>query len=145
MFLSDRDSRVTESILLIGDIGGTNARFALADPAGDRFGEARSLACSNYDTAEDAVIDYLESKNVAEPAVICLAVAGPVIDQSVRITNNHWRVDAAELARRFSGVQVRLLNDFEAIAFAIPFHFRLRLNRGIASRQELMLTKRVME
>ena len=111
---------MTQPRLLIGDIGGTNARFALADPAGDRFGEVRSLACSNYDTAEDAVIDYLESKNVAEPAVICLAVAGPVIDQSVRFTNNHWRVDAAELARRFSGVRVRLLNDFEAIAHSLP-------------------------
>ena len=47
-------------------------------------------------------------------------MAGPVIDQSVRFTNNHWSIDAGELSQRFPAARVRLLNDFEAIAYSLP-------------------------
>jgi glucokinase len=111
---------VSEPALLIGDIGGTNARFALADPSGQRFSAERTLACADHETAEDAIVAYLDAQELGEPPVICLAVAGPVIDQSVRFTNNHWSIDAAGLSERFPGAAVRLLNDFEAIAYSLP-------------------------
>lgn len=109
-----------EGALLIGDIGGTNARFALADSSGRHFMDEHTLACADFASAEDAILAYLGARNVEEPPVICLAVAGPVIDQSVRFTNNHWSIDAGELSERFPAAQIRLLNDFEAIAYSLP-------------------------
>ena len=61
--------------MLIGDIGGTNARFAVANPDTPGFSQVRKLACADYDTAEDAIEDYLSSESLATPGVICLAAA----------------------------------------------------------------------
>jgi len=107
--------------LLIGDIGGTNARFALADPAKPAFSNVVTLQCDDFESADSAIKRYLKSVKAAPPAVICLAAAGPIIDKRVRFTNNHWEIAAGDLAGEFSIDRVRLLNDFEAIAYSIPF------------------------
>ncbi len=106
--------------LLIGDIGGTNARFALVSPRARAWEFETIMSFADYESAEDAISDYLSQVGAGAPPVICLAVAGPVIDQSVRFTNNHWVTDAAGLAERFPATHVRLLNDFEAIAYSLP-------------------------
>ena len=46
--------------------------------------------------------------------------AGPIVGQKVRFTNNDWTIDVADLANEFSTEAVRLLNDFEAIAYSVP-------------------------
>jgi len=51
---------------------------------------------------------------------VCLAAAGPVVDNKVKITNNHWDISAADTSEDFGTEHVRLLNDFEAIAYSIP-------------------------
>ena len=110
-----------DSSLLIGDIGGTNARFALADPREPGFSDAITLKCDDFESADKAITHYLDSVQAGGPAAICLAAAGPIVDRRVRFTNNHWEISADELARDFSIDAVRLLNDFEAIAYSIPF------------------------
>ncbi|HSM31849.1 MAG TPA: glucokinase [Woeseiaceae bacterium] len=115
-----RSSR-KEACLLIGDIGGTNARFALADTGTPGFSDARTLKCDDYRSADVAIEHYLEMVGAESPHVICLAAAGPIIDGRVRFTNNHWEIAADELAAEFSIAGVRLLNDFEAIAYSVPF------------------------
>lgn len=109
------------SCLLIGDIGGTNARFALADPDAPGFSKEQTLACADFRTAGDAVNAYLAGASAGEPDAICIAAAGPVVDGRVRFTNNHWTLDAADLTDRFDTDKVLLLNDFEAIAYSVPF------------------------
>lgn len=111
---------MTNPCLLIGDIGGTNARFALADPDGPGFTNELTLACDDYETAEDGIADYLERRGSASPEVICLAAAGPVVDDCVRFTNNHWVIDARLISEKFASSRVQLLNDFESIAYSIP-------------------------
>jgi glucokinase len=111
---------VTKPALLIGDIGGTNARFAMADPLGSGFALEMTLNCADYETAELAIADYLARSGGTQPEVICLAVAGPIVDQGVRFTNNDWAIDCRDLQRGFPGARTRLLNDFEAISYAIP-------------------------
>jgi len=108
-------------ILLIGDIGGTNARFALADPKQPGFSREATLQCADYASADLAIKQYLKDVGAKSPDVICLAAAGPIVDQRVRFTNNPWSIGAAELAEQFGISRVRLLNDFEAIAYSIPF------------------------
>lgn len=109
-----------EPCLLVGDIGGTNARFALANADGSGFSKELILACDDYATAEQGIDEYLERSGCGSPDVICLAVAGPVVDGVVRFTNNHWVVDGGALETRFASASVQLLNDFEAIAYSLP-------------------------
>lgn len=107
--------------LLIGDIGGTNARFALANQTHPGFHDVIELKCRDYDTSSDAIRHYLSETGVAAPDAICLAAAGPLVDHSIKVTNNHWNLSTASLASEFDLDAVRLVNDFEAIAYSIPF------------------------
>ena len=111
---------MTDSCLLIGDIGGTNARFALADPVKPGFSRDLTLCCDDFDTAEQAIESYLRKVDAPRPGTLCLAVAGPVVDGMVRFTNNHWSLDQQALKLGFDTQAVRLLNDFEAIAYSLP-------------------------
>jgi glucokinase len=111
---------VDDSRLLVGDIGGTNARFAMARRGAPGFVDELQLPCADFDTAHAAIDYFLNSQNAGAPEIISLAAAGPVVAQSVRFTNNHWSLVAADLAANFPGAKVRLLNDFEAIAYSIP-------------------------
>lgn len=111
---------MTDKTLLIGDIGGTNARFAIADPERPGFSGASTFQCADYASADDAIRRYLDELQAASPDVICLAVAGPVINGTVQVTNNHWTLSAADIAADFGINDVQLLNDFEAVAFSIP-------------------------
>jgi len=108
-------------ILLVADIGGTNARFALANSEQPGFSDEATLQCADYATPDDAIQHYLGEVGAAAPDIICLAAAGPVINQVVKFTNNPWRIAAEELAAKFPNAPVRLLNDFEAIAYSVPF------------------------
>lgn len=112
---------MADPILLIGDIGGTNARFALANSKAPGFSDEATFQCADYASADLAIKQYLEDVGAHTPDVICLAAAGPIVDHRVRFTNNPWSIDSDELREEFSISSVRLLNDFEAIAYSIPF------------------------
>jgi glucokinase len=112
---------MADETLLIGDIGGTNARFAIADRERPGFSNAMTLKCANFAWADDAIRHYLNELSAGSPDVICLAAAGPVVDNTVQITNNHWTLNAADIAADFGIDSVRLLNDFEALAYSIPY------------------------
>jgi glucokinase len=111
---------VTKETLLIGDIGGTNARFALADPERPGFSQAMTLQCADFASADDAIRHYLDELSAPTPDVICLAAAGPVVENTIQITNNHWTLDTVNIAADFAINAVRLLNDFEALSYSIP-------------------------
>lgn len=106
--------------LLIADIGGTNARFALADARAPGYSNEESLLCADFPSAEAAIKHYLDKVGAKTPDVICLAAAGPVVEQHIKVTNNHWVLAVADLAEAFATDAVRLMNDFEAIAYSIP-------------------------
>lgn len=112
---------MAKASLLIGDIGGTNARFAMADAKTPGFSADHTLKCRDFATAEDAIRHYLDVVGATKPTAICLAAAGPIVDERVRFTNNPWIIEASALKDTFDTEQVRLLNDFEAIAYSIPF------------------------
>ena len=107
--------------LLIGDFGGTNARFALADARSPGFSHEHTLQCADYESAESAIHAYLKKVRAPSPDIICIAAAGPKVDGNIRITNNNWTLRADELGKKFGDAKVRLLNDFEAVALSIPF------------------------
>jgi len=114
------NQKKTTACLLIGDIGGTNARFALANPDQPGYTQEKSFRCRDFQTAELALTRYLELLGAPTPDAICLAAAGPVVDGRVRFTNNQWRLDTRDLAAAFQIDRVGILNDFAAIAYALP-------------------------
>jgi len=108
-----------DSPLLIADIGGTNARFALASSTSPYFEFAQTLQCEDFDNIEEAIDTYLKTHDIQSLQGICFAVAGPINNQSVRFTNNHWSINALDLQTRYATNQVQLLNDFESIAYSL--------------------------
>lgn len=107
-------------MILVADIGGTNARLDLYDPDLSAFAPeaGRSYDTSDQEGALPLVRAYLAEVK-GEPSSASLAVAAPVRAGRVRLTNLAWSFDPRELNREL-GVPVRLLNDFEAVGYAIP-------------------------
>jgi glucokinase len=109
---------------LVGDIGGTNARLALADYVDGKpvISQIKDFPSAAYSKGGDVVRDYLSHAGLsAPPEIAVIAVAGPVTNGAVHLTNLGWSFSETEL--RDQGVpKVRFLNDFEALALATP-HF----------------------
>lgn len=113
--------------MLIADIGGTNARFAIANEDKPGFISEQTYSCADFNTATAAIHHYLDHIGLHKLQSICLAVAGPVVNETVRLTNNSWTLSVDELRQSFNVDNVRLLNDFEAIAYSLPFISREKL------------------
>ncbi|WP_166265699.1 glucokinase [Marinobacter caseinilyticus] len=106
-------------VALVGDIGGTNARFALVSAGGVQPQAIEILPCVGYANLDDAVVDYLERSGVGAVANVCLAVASPVRGAEVRMTNNHWHFDINEMRDRFGWQAFKVVNDFTAMALGV--------------------------
>jgi len=109
-------------MLLAGDIGGTKLHFGLFTR---QRGPRRPLAQAVYRSAdlgslEDAARHFLGKTGRAATKAV-LAVAGPVLEGTSRITNLPWAVDGARLRKTLRLRSVTLLNDVEAVAAALPF------------------------
>ena len=105
---------------LIGDIGATNARFALTDEAG-RVERVRVLASDQYPSLSDALSAYLaEDRLDSPPQEAALAVASPVEGDAVTLTNHPWSFTISGLKRRFALERLLVVNDFTANALAMP-------------------------
>ena len=105
---------------LIGDIGGTNARFAIAERG--TYRQLRHLEVDRYPSLHDALFDYLKALPEAERAGLSgvLAIAGPVIGDKITMTNKAWSFSVAELKRSLNLLSLTVVNDFAANARAIP-------------------------
>lgn len=110
-------------MLLAGDIGGTKTLLGLFEPADDRPRPmvVREYATLDFDGLDDLVQIFLDDTR-AEPRLrgVCLGVAGPVSGLVARLTNVPWLADASVFAERWPECPVRLLNDLEAMAHAVP-------------------------
>lgn len=105
---------------LVGDVGGTNARFALIDGQG-HIRNPRSFPCKDYPSLDAIVADYIETTaGRKRPPKAVIAVAGPVLDGEIEFTNLHWRVSEGDLLAQFEFEAVELINDFAAQALACP-------------------------
>ena len=116
---------MTESgggLRLVADIGGTNARFALASSDGEA-GAAANLRVADFPQFDDALGAYLARLDAATRARIesaAFAAAGPVEGDAIKLTNASWRISAQDVSARL-GVPVELFNDLQAVALALPF------------------------
>ena len=111
----------TSALALVGDIGGTNARFALVDLSapGIELRDSKSLANADFASLQHAIEHYLAGVS-AQPRRAALAVACPVGSDEIRLTNRAWSFSQRELQATLGLSELRMLNDFGAVAWAIP-------------------------
>ena len=107
------------TLRLIGDIGGTNARFALCEPGGESGGQPtgeRKLPAAEHPGLIEAALSYLDGRRVDEAV---LAVATPVLGDDFRFTNSAWQFNIPDAKRRLGVRRLTVINDFVAQASAI--------------------------
>lgn len=104
---------------LVSDLGGTNVRFALTDDAG-MPGPATSFPLAQFGRFEDALAAYLAE--IADTAIdsVAIGAAGPADQEVIRLTNASWTIERASIREALGIADVRLVNDLEAVARAIP-------------------------
>lgn len=103
---------------LVGDIGGTNVRLAVADLSGPVISEPKSLPRAGHPTFEGVVDLYLKEFDGPMPDAVVVAVAGPIKDGKVKLTNGQWVLDEAVL-RGKGFAHARLINDYAALGYAV--------------------------
>ena len=110
-------------VVLSGDIGGTNSRLRLYK---FKNGEKYVLANKTYKVAEhDNIVEvvriFLSESNYDASAIksICFAVAGPIKNNIVKVTNSKWSIDTEQLKTNLKIPNIKLINDFEAIGYGI--------------------------
>ena len=111
----------TDGLALIADIGGTNARFALCDPTAalPALLESQSLRNARFASLQHAAEHYLAAVG-ARPRRAAIALACPVGGDEIRLTNRAWSFNRHELRASLGLDELRLINDFGAIAQAVP-------------------------
>lgn len=123
--------------VLAGDVGGTKTTLALFENARDL---GQPLAEETFPSAAfeglDAVVERFLSHHDHPVERACFGIAGPVFSDSVTLTNIDWVIDAQQLQSKFGWGHVCLVNDLEAIGYAIP-HLQAQdlcpLNPGTAA------------
>jgi glucokinase len=109
-------------MLLAADIGGTKTLMGLYQPNGDRprARVVREYATLDFDSLDDIVETFLDETGMRQIDAVCIGVAGPVTGLVARLTNVPWLADASVVADRLGDCPVQLLNDLEAMAYAVP-------------------------
>jgi glucokinase len=112
---------VAGTLALVADIGGTNARFALTDPvaAQPALLHEQTLRCAGFASLHHAAEHYLAQVGAA-PREASIAVACPVTGDEVRLTNRAWAFSRSELQRTLGLDALGVINDFGAVAWAVP-------------------------
>jgi glucokinase len=104
--------------ILLADIGGTNARFALL--AAGRLSPIERLKVNDYRNVDNAIAAFLSRRGGEAPSAAVLGVAGTVEQNRCDIVNSHWQIDGDLLRSGFGFEEIHVVNDFEALAWSLP-------------------------
>ncbi len=102
---------------LLGDVGGTNARFALQHREG--IGHVQVLRCADFASLQQALRHYLQGQGVSVRHA-ALGIANPVHSDSLRMTNHHWNFSVEQVRAELGLQDLLVINDFAAQALALP-------------------------
>jgi glucokinase len=129
---------------LVGDIGGTNARFGLVlESAPTVVSHVHTVPVASQPSVHAALVAYLRGAQAHVPRILsqlqcaAIAVATPVLGDEVKFTNSAWSFSQRELMQALSLKQLMVMNDFEALALSLPRLSNLQLQwlANIAPRQ----------
>jgi glucokinase len=105
---------------LVGDVGGTNARFArIAAPGGPLEGLA-TYPTSAHPRLQDVLAHYIGSHGGPRPRWCAIGIANPVSGDQVRMTNHPWSFSISDMQRELGFERLLVINDFTALALSLP-------------------------
>jgi glucokinase len=116
-------TKVSNDAKLVGDIGGTNARFALVGENGQPE-QSQSLRTDDFPSLSAAITAYLEESviqgNQLAIRQAAIAVATPVVGDTIKLTNNHWSFSIDDTRKALGFDRLHVVNDFTALALSVP-------------------------
>lgn len=105
---------------LLGDIGGTNARFAWQQADGAALTDIAALPSADHASLADAMRAYLAGLGRVAPPWCAFGIANPVTGDRVHMTNHDWSFSVEALRQEFGFERLVVINDFTALALALP-------------------------
>jgi glucokinase len=103
---------------LVGDIGGTKARFAIVPVGSSELMSIKTLYCEKFETVQQAIQFYLSSIKDIQISSACIASAGTVHLDTFKPANNDWLINKFDVSSVLNNIQVGWINDFNAQALA---------------------------
>lgn len=104
---------------LLGDIGGTNARWAWQARPGAAIQDVSVRQCAANASLHESAEAYLAEKRHARPAWVGIGIATPVTSDRVVMTNHTWGFSIAELKQALGAERCLVINDFTALAMSL--------------------------
>lgn len=105
---------------LLGDVGGTNARWAWQAAPGQPLSHVSTLAAREHRSVGPCIEAYLQQHALPRPRDVAFGIATAVTGDTVSMTNHPWSFSISDLRASLGAQRVRVLNDFEALAHAVP-------------------------
>ncbi len=105
---------------LLGDIGGTNARFAWQAGDGAPLQDILALATADHPSVGAAISHFLAATGRNAPPWCAIGIANPITGDRVQMTNSHWSFSISALQAELGFERLRVINDFTALALALP-------------------------
>ena len=102
--------------LLLVDIGGTNIRYAYSNIGASDFVSENKAELDSLTNFDNLMSKLLAESNVKN---IVFSVAGPKVNNSIKMTNRNFEIDAEAIKQRFNLESCHLLNDWESIGYSM--------------------------
>jgi glucokinase len=106
---------------LVADVGGTNTRMALYDPKTDNIRALKTYINREYERFEQVIGAWLSTLSEPHPNEGCIAVAAAPAEDQVTMFNMDWSFSCSAIASQFAFSKFHWINDFTAIAYALPY------------------------
>jgi len=106
---------------ILADVGGTRARFAWQSQSGGVLQHITTVECASYAGPAEALLEWLAHHRLGPPVEAAIALATPLSgEDELRMTNGLWRFSRRSLTERLGLHRLEFLNDFTALAMALP-------------------------
>ena len=119
--MATNDNASADFPRLLGDIGGTNARFAWQGSRGAPLTDVDTLPAAGHATLLHAMQHYLaQHPGRPAPQQCAIGIANPIVGDRVQMTNHSWAFSISEMQRELGLQRFLVINDFTALALSLP-------------------------
>ena len=105
---------------LLGDVGGTNARFALQEAPDAGPTQVVTYKGADYPNFEQAILHYLSQVSGPRPVQGAIGIANPIVGDHVKMTNSSWSFSIEGIRQKAGFSRFLVVNDFTALALSLP-------------------------